>query len=62
MAPVYHVHRDLRFWENPDNFDPERFSPENSKLRHPNCYMPFSFGPMDCLGIFSQVRRMILIT
>ncbi|XP_053617399.1 cytochrome P450 4C1-like isoform X2 [Plodia interpunctella] len=50
VIPIFHLHRDPRFWENPEDFDPERFSPENSKLRHPNCYIPFSLGPMDCLG------------
>ncbi|XP_028173337.1 cytochrome P450 4C1-like [Ostrinia furnacalis] len=48
--PIYHLHRDPRFWENPDAFDPDRFNPENTKKRHPNCYIPFSLGPMDCLG------------
>ncbi|XP_072934268.1 cytochrome P450 4C1-like [Epargyreus clarus] len=50
LVPVYHIHRDSRFWTNPDAFDPERFSPENTRLRRPNCYIPFSLGPMDCLG------------
>ncbi|KAL0818411.1 hypothetical protein ABMA28_008882 [Loxostege sticticalis] len=50
VIPIYHLHRDPRFWKNPDAFDPERFNPENTKLRHPNCYIPFSLGPMDCLG------------
>ncbi|KAL4707237.1 hypothetical protein ACJJTC_008318 [Scirpophaga incertulas] len=50
VIPVYHLHRDPRFWENPDAFDPERFSPEKTKNRHPYCYIPFSLGPMDCLG------------
>ncbi|XP_013184022.2 cytochrome P450 4C1 [Amyelois transitella] len=50
VVPIYHLHRDPRYWENPEDFDPERFNPENTKLRHPNCYLPFSLGPMDCLG------------
>ncbi|KAJ8711112.1 hypothetical protein PYW07_008354 [Mythimna separata] len=50
VAPIYHLHRDPRFWSDPENFDPERFNPENVKKRNPNCYIPFSLGPMDCLG------------
>ncbi|KAJ8712786.1 hypothetical protein PYW08_008090 [Mythimna loreyi] len=50
VAPIYHLHRDPRFWTNPEQFDPERFNPENMKKRNPNSYIPFSLGPMDCLG------------
>ncbi|XP_045454028.1 cytochrome P450 4C1-like [Melitaea cinxia] len=50
VVPVYHIHRDPRFWDEPDAFDPERFTPENIKRRPTYCYIPFSLGPMDCLG------------
>ncbi|XP_026313547.1 cytochrome P450 4c3-like [Hyposmocoma kahamanoa] len=50
VIPIYHLHRDPRFWDNPDDFDPERFNPENINKRHPYCYIPFSLGSMDCLG------------
>ncbi|GBP00706.1 Cytochrome P450 4c3 [Eumeta japonica] len=50
VAPLYHILRDARFWERPDEFDPERFNLENTKKRQPNCFIPFSLGPMDCLG------------
>ncbi|CAG9126138.1 unnamed protein product [Plutella xylostella] len=50
VVPIYSLHRDSRFWRHPEDFDPERFTPENSKGRHPYCYIPFSMGPMDCLG------------
>uniref|UniRef100_A0A2A4IZA0 Cytochrome P450 n=1 Tax=Heliothis virescens TaxID=7102 RepID=A0A2A4IZA0_HELVI len=50
VAPIYHLHRDPRFWTDPEHFDPERFNPDNVKKRNPNAYIPFSLGPMDCLG------------
>ncbi|KAJ2940215.1 hypothetical protein O0L34_g11782 [Tuta absoluta] len=50
VIPIYHLQRDAKYWDRPDAFDPERFSPENVKKRHPFCYIPFSLGPMDCLG------------
>ncbi|CAD0204273.1 unnamed protein product [Chrysodeixis includens] len=52
VAPIYHLHRDPRFWTKPEYFDPERFNPENTNNRNPNAYVPFSLGPMDCLGRF----------
>ncbi|XP_050667927.1 cytochrome P450 4C1-like [Leptidea sinapis] len=50
VIPIYHLQRDRKFWKNPEDFDPDRFSPENTLSRHPLCYLPFSLGPMDCLG------------
>ncbi|CAG9791318.1 unnamed protein product [Diatraea saccharalis] len=47
---IFHLHRDPRFWDNPEAFDPERFNPENTDRGHNNAYIPFSLGPMDCLG------------
>ncbi|XP_030024507.2 cytochrome P450 4C1 isoform X1 [Manduca sexta] len=50
VIPIYHMHRDVRFWSQPEDFNPERFNPANTAERQPNCYIPFSLGPMDCLG------------
>lgn len=50
MIPTVGLHHDERFWENPEKFDPERFTEENVKRRHPFCYIPFSEGPRICIG------------
>lgn len=51
------VHRDERYYPNPDKFDPDRFIQENKALR-PHCtYMPFGDGPRICIGKFIFLNR-----
>ena len=46
----YVTHRHPDFWEKPETFDPERFTPENSAGRPRYAYFPFSGGPRQCIG------------
>ncbi len=47
---IYSLHRHPAFWDQPDVFDPERFTPENSAGRHKFVYIPFGAGPRQCIG------------
>ncbi|MCB9136083.1 MAG: cytochrome P450 [Anaerolineales bacterium] len=44
------VHRHPDFWENPNDFDPDRFLPERSQNRPRFVYNPFGGGPRQCIG------------
>ena len=47
---IYTMHRHPGFWDQPEIFNPERFSPENSRERHKYAYIPFGGGPRQCIG------------
>lgn len=48
--PIYGLHRDEKYYPDPEKFDPERFSAENRKNINPNAYLPFGVGQRACIG------------
>jgi cytochrome P450 len=53
LAPQFVVHRDPRFYPNPLQFDPERFSPRNKELNKSRprfAFYPFGAGSRQCIG------------
>jgi len=57
----YVIQRDPRFFENPDQFLPDRFSAENEKSIYPNAFFPFGAGPRSCIGREFSMMEMPLI-
>lgn len=49
-VPVYGLHYDSKYFPNPEEFDPTRFSPENRKNMINGSYIPFGVGPRNCIG------------
>ena len=50
MFGIYFAHRHPDFWDAPEEFRPERFTPERVKARHHHAYLPFLAGPRTCVG------------
>jgi cytochrome P450 family 6 len=55
--PVYGIHHDPQYYPDPQKFDPERFTEENMKERHPFTYLPFGAGQRICLGKFHEYAQ-----
>jgi cytochrome P450 len=50
IVGVYAMHRDPALWEDPLEFDPDRFSRQRSEGRSRWQYLPFGGGPRSCIG------------
>jgi cytochrome P450 len=57
----YTLHRRPEYWENPEVFNPDRFSEENSKNRPTYAYLPFGGGPRLCIGNNFALMEMQLV-
>jgi cytochrome P450 len=58
------LHRDKRFFDDPDRFDPERFAPGWMDRIPRYAYLPFGGGPRVCIGNHFALMeaRLILAT
>jgi cytochrome P450 len=63
FIPTVDIHHDPELWEDPEKFDPERFSKENKSSHPVTAYQPFGVGPRNCIGMrFAQLEiKMTLI-
>jgi cytochrome P450 len=61
IVPIYAVHHHASLWPDPEVFDPDRFSPEQTKTRHRYAYMPFGAGPRVCIGNAFAVMEAVAI-
>ena len=58
----YCTHRHPAFWEEPEVFDPERFTPERSAGRPRFAYFPFGGGPRQCIGnAFAMMEAQLVL-
>lgn len=56
------VHRDPRWFPNPEGFDPDRWAPEVSGALPRYAYFPFGGGPRTCIGShFAMMEATLLL-
>ena len=62
FLPIYALHRHQMWWERPNEFDPDRFSPEAVRARDRYLYLPFGAGPRVCVGAnFAMMQAHIIL-
>uniref|UniRef100_A0AAT9UTT9 Cytochrome P450 6PZ26 n=1 Tax=Maconellicoccus hirsutus TaxID=177089 RepID=A0AAT9UTT9_MACHI len=50
LIPVYGIHLDEKYYDNPQEFRPERFTEQEKAKRSKYTYLPFGEGPRNCLA------------
>jgi cytochrome P450 len=55
------MHRDQRFFEEPEQFQPERWEAGLEKSLPPFVYFPFGGGPRQCIGQSLAMTELVLI-
>jgi len=60
LLPLFLVHRDVRFWQDPESFCPDRFTSQTQCERSTGAYLPFAAGPRHCIGEYMALCEMLM--
>jgi cytochrome P450 len=62
IAPTWSVHRDRRWFEEPEVFRPERWEGDLAQRLPRFAYFPFGGGPRQCIGnSFAQMEAVLIL-
>ena len=62
LISPYVIHRDARFFAEPDRFIPSRWTPEFRQALTPFAYVPFGGGTRRCIGESFAWMELVLVT
>lgn len=60
MLSPFLVHRNPKYWPNPEGFDPDRFDPSNKDAIADFSYLPFGGGARKCIAEHFAMMEMVL--
>lgn len=58
---IFELHRNPNYWQNPEVFNPDNFSPESVQSHNKYQYLPFGAGARLCIGQQFALMEMQLI-
>lgn len=61
LLSSYVTHRHPDFWDNPEGFDPDRWTQGADSIPHRFAWWPFSGGPRKCIGDYFGLLEMQLV-
>ena len=63
MLFAYGMHHSPKYWDEPEEFRPERFMGDAARKRKPYTYLPFGGGKRSCIGgAMSQVENTLALS
>ena len=63
VVSPYVIHRDPSLWDDPERFDPSRFTTERSRERPRLAYIPFGAGQRMCVGAaFATAEAQVILS
>ena len=54
------IHRNPKYWKNPNDFIPRRWTEEEETSRHPFAFVPFSAEARNCVGKNFAIQEMVI--